>query len=115
VTIARELLGAVVAELKANPSLARDLSELLRVAQTPGEATPNYLRVRDFAVRVAMSERTVWRLVSRGLPMVGAGHARRVDVARAEAWLREQREMVDDAVERQARAAARRAARRAAE
>jgi hypothetical protein len=40
----------------------------------------------------------VWTLVAKGLPTIGAGRSKRVDVARADAWLRERRDHVDDAL-----------------
>jgi hypothetical protein len=47
-----------------------------------------YLRAAEYARRVSVSERTVWALVTRGLPTIGRGKSRRIDVARADEWLR---------------------------
>ena len=71
-----------------------------------------YCRVAQYAERVSLSESTVWGLVKRGLPVVGSGRARRIDVARADRWLAEQSTQVDNAVERDARSRARAAAKR---
>jgi hypothetical protein len=115
VSVGRELLVEVVAALKADPELARELRELLGVAAAKApEPTPIYMRVAEYAKRVSLSERTLWYLVPKGLPVVGDGPARRVDVARADTWLRERSAQLDDAVEREARAAAAKAARKAA-
>jgi hypothetical protein len=67
-----------------------------------------YVRAAEYARRVALSERTVWTLIAQGLPTIGSGRARRVDVARADEWLRGPRKgEVDAALEAQARRAAR--------
>lgn len=72
--------------------------------------TALYLRARAYAERIAVSERTVWSMIARGLPTIGEGRSRRVDVMAADGWLRQQPGKVDDAVERSARQSARRAA-----
>lgn len=109
-SIARALLTALRDELRADPSLAGELRELLGVSPAPKEPSAIYMRAAEYAARVSMSPRTVWTLIGRGLPTVGAGKSRRIDVARADEWLREQSSDVDDAVEKQARRSARRAA-----
>ncbi len=88
----------------------------LDAAAAPTSPAPAvlYCRVGQYAERVALSESTVWGLVKRGLPVVGSGRARRVDVARADRWLAEQSMQVDNAVERDARSRARAAAKRVA-
>lgn len=105
---AREL----VAELRADPALAAELRAMLgvqAVAQT--EPAAIYLPAVAYARRVSLSERTIWNLIARGLPCIGQGRTRRVAVTDADAWLRARRDHVDDAVERQARAAARKVSR----
>jgi len=92
-----------------------ELRELVRQAVreelAPRSAPePVYLSVAKFAEHVSLSERTVWSLVAKGLPTIGAGRGRRVDVRAAVEWMRGQREQLDDAVERDARRAARKAA-----
>ena len=69
--------------------------------------------VPAFAKRVAISERAAWSLAAKGMPTIGAGRGRRVDVARALAWMRAQSSRVDSAIEVQARRSASRAARAA--
>lgn len=115
-TIAREIISAVVAELRADPSLARELRELLGVAATSKGEAPEmlYMRVPEYATRIAVSERAAWSMVARGMPTIGSGRMRRVDVRRADAWLRDRHEAIDDAVEKSARASARKAAKRIA-
>ncbi len=110
--LARELLVGIAAVLKADPAVAAELRTLLGVAARASEASEvqTFMRVPAYAARVSLGERTVWSLVSRGLPTVGSGKSRRVDVERADAWLRGQRGQVDDAVEESARRSARRAA-----
>jgi hypothetical protein len=49
-------------------------------------------------------------MVARGLPTIGSGRSRRVDVERADVWLRNERDAVDDVIERSARQSARRIA-----
>jgi predicted DNA-binding transcriptional regulator AlpA len=95
----------------AEERLEADALESEAPTPTPAnDSTALYLRVPGYAKRVSLSERTIWSLISKGLPTIGAGRSRRVDVARADEWLRERRDHVDDALERQARAAAGRAA-----
>ncbi len=90
------------------------IGEAVREALAPARAEPEpiYLRVRAYAERVTMSERTVWTFVRKGLPCIGVGRSRRVDVKAADAWLKGERDQVDDGIERDARRAARRAASR---
>jgi hypothetical protein len=114
--VGREILATIVAALREEPALARELRELLGVAPAEPVAGSRLLlmRVPAYAARVQLSERTAWKMISRGLPTIGIGRSRRVDVERADAWLRNERTAVDDSIERSAREAARRAANRAA-
>jgi hypothetical protein len=102
-----EQLRSIVRE-----EVARLLDE--RLPRAPAAPQVVFERVAIFAKRIAVSERTGWSLVSKGMPTIGSGRGRRVDVARALEWLRREGQRVDDAVERSARAAARRAAARKA-
>jgi hypothetical protein len=90
------------------------IGEAVRGALAPASTSPEplYLSVPKFAAHVAMSERTIWNLIAKGLPTIGAGRGRRVDVRAALEWLRVQKTQADDSVERSARRAARRAASR---
>jgi hypothetical protein len=76
---------------------------------SPQVSEPLFVRVAAYAKRTGISERTAWGLVAKGLPTIGSGRSRRVDIVAADAWLRAQggRE-VDDAIERRARLDARR-------
>lgn len=48
---------------------------------------PQFLRVRDFCDRYAVSRATFYRLVRRGdLPLCKVGSASRIKTADAEAW-----------------------------
>jgi hypothetical protein len=105
-----ELLAELVRALETRPDLAARLRVVLALASGPAE--PIYLRVPDWAERAGVSRRTAWTWVGAGLPTVGTGRTRRVDVKLADAWLRE-RASVDDAIEKRARADATRAAKRA--
>jgi hypothetical protein len=89
--------------------------EAVREVLAPTKAEPEVLfaKVPDFAKRIDISERHVWDLVKRGLPTIGSGCCRRVDVRAALEWMRVQKPQADDCVERSARRAARRAALRA--
>ena len=113
-SIGSDLLVEVLDAIERDPELAARVRRLLGVAPPVAEPTPIYERVASFARRVSLSERSIWTLASEGMPMVGSGRGRRVDVARAIAWIRERNDAVDDAVEREARASAARAAGRAA-
>jgi hypothetical protein len=108
----REVLLGILAALKAEPLLAAELRTLLGTGAPMSEVTEEqiFMRVPAYAARVSLGERTVWNLVTRGLPTIGRGKSRRVDVERADVWLREERDHLDDAVEQSARRSARRAA-----
>jgi len=105
------LLDAVVTAAEQNPALADRLRALLAPAVNV-EPVAIYQRVSDYAARIGVSKRTGWSLVAAGMPTIGAGRYRRVDVARADEWLRA-RSQTDDAIERRARADASRAGRKA--
>ncbi len=112
-TIGRDLLLEMIGAIEHDVALADRVRLVLGMGPTAAaEPAVIYLRVPAYARRASMSERSVWSLVARGLPTIGAGRSRRVDVARADGWLRDQREAVavDGAVETKARRAARRAA-----
>jgi hypothetical protein len=113
-TVARELLVAMVGELRADPKLAAELRDLL-VAPAPAAPKPEalYLKVSAYAEHAALSKRTIWNLIRLGMPVVGAGRLLRVDVRAADAWRRDQRTIVASALVREARASATRAARKA--
>jgi hypothetical protein len=81
------LLREALDALKADPRLARELRQALGV-EAPAAEPILFMRVSDFAEHVAMSERAVWSLLKKGLPSVGAGRTRRVDVERALLWIR---------------------------
>jgi hypothetical protein len=114
-SIGRDLLLEIVEAAERDPALAERVRRALGVQRVePTEApTAMYLRAAEYAQRVSLGERTVWALVSRGLPTVGSGRGRRIDVARADEWLRSQPDRVDAEMEMQARRAARRAAAKA--
>jgi hypothetical protein len=100
----------LIAALERRPELVQRLVGLL-IRPTP-EA--QFVRVAEYAKRLNLSERHGWSLVSLGLPTIGTGKARRVDVRAADQWLREQPARVEGAVERRARADASARARRVA-
>ncbi len=110
--VGREILVGMLGALKEDPALAREIRELLGVAASAPrlDSEPIFMRALPYAARVGLSERTVWKLIHRGLPTVGKGRSRRVDVKRADVWLRNEQATVDDGVERSARESARRAA-----
>ena len=92
------------------------IREEVRAALAPAaEPESLYARVADYARRVRVSERTAWNWVRQGVPTIGQGRTRRVDVHAADHWLRARGgEQLDDAVERRARTDARQATRRRA-
>lgn len=101
-----ELLRAIVRE-----EITRALDERLPQPKPIPEIL--YERVSAFARRVAISERTIWTYIKQGLPTIGSGRGRRVDVQAAIRWLTDRSDLVDDRIEKMARASARRAAERA--
>ncbi len=115
-TIGRDILVQIISAAEEDPGLAERVRRVLGVPRVEEGHEPPviYLRVNEYARRVSLGERTVWALVSRGLPTVGSGRSRRIDVAQADQWLRGQRPDVDNAIEATARRAAQRAAAKAA-
>jgi len=110
-SIGRDLLLEIIDAAERDPVLVERVRRALGVH--PAEAKKPvavYLRAVEYARRVSLSERTVWALISQGLPTIGRGRSRRIDVARADEWLRGQQAQVDAAIEGQARRAARLAA-----
>lgn len=49
-----------------------------------------------FAAMIDMSPKQVDRMIKRGLPSVGTGRARRIDVEQAVAWIRNNPESLND-------------------
>ena len=113
-------MSARAAALRAQAEAHEALAAALRAeadaigAEAPAAPASLYLPVAAFAARVALSERTIWTFVRKGMPVIGSGRGKRIDVVRADAWLAEHRDAVDSGVELQARTAARAAARRRA-
>jgi phage terminase Nu1 subunit (DNA packaging protein) len=53
------------------------------------ESLPLTLRIASFAQMIGVSERTIFRYINDGLPILGhRGHARVIPVATAIEWLR---------------------------
>lgn len=84
------VLRALVDELERDPELVARLRRLLGAGETPPafDGTPAAMRADDFAKHVGLSRRRIFDLAAKGLPCIGEGRARRVDVAPALAWLR---------------------------
>jgi hypothetical protein len=94
--------------------LAADIIDAEEQAPAPAPAVvPDalYLAIPAYAKRLGVGERTAWSWAAAGMPCIGSGRTRRVVVREADAWLSSRRDVVDDAVEKQARASATRAAR----
>jgi hypothetical protein len=89
-SIGRDLLLEIIDAAERDPALVERVRRAL--GAHPAEAKPVavYLRAVEYARRVSLSERTVWGLISQGLPTIGGGRSRRIDVARADEWLRGQ-------------------------
>lgn len=85
------LLALLVAEAEADPQLVERLRRVLGAvpSSTGTPATVAAMRFADFALHVGVSRRHVYDLATQGLPVVGTGRARRVDVERAIAWMRD--------------------------
>jgi len=103
--------AALVLQAEALEALAAGLrAEAAALVDGDRESTPAYMTIADYAARVALSKRTIVYRIGEGLPTVGRGRGRRVDVAAADEWLKSHHErddeLVDDALENQARRAA---------
>ena len=89
-SVAREVLTAVVAELRADPVLLGELRAVLGTERVAPTKAPLLLFARRerYSRRVGLSVRTLDNLLPPAC-WVGAGKLRRVRVAEADAWLSE--------------------------
>ncbi len=114
-SLVRQVLVAALDALESDATLQDRVRRLLGVSGSPASpADVQFETVGAFSERVSLSERRMWQLVREGLPTVGIGRSRRVDVRRAIEWLRDPSRRVGSEVERDARRRARLAARQAA-
>jgi hypothetical protein len=79
-------LASVVVCLLGNPDVQVALRAVLQV-QPPAPPVDLFMSAADFSAHVHVSLRTVRLWLASGLPSVGRGRTRRVDVARAMSWL----------------------------
>jgi hypothetical protein len=84
------LLRAVLDEIERDPELVERLRRLLGAQSVAAPSGPAAMRIADYARHTGVSVRHVHALVRRGLPCLGSGRTRRVDVARALAWMRDE-------------------------
>jgi excisionase family DNA binding protein len=84
-----DLLCAVVKVLRARPDLADALRSVFVEASRAPNAEKTFMSVREYAVHVGYSKRTVENLIGHGLPLSGTGRLRRVPVAEADKWLKQ--------------------------
>lgn len=106
-SIAWELRPAALDQTERDPAL-RERVRGVPVASAPVDtpAPPAFMTITSYADRVSL--RMIRQFIACGLPCVETGRARRI--ARADEWLRCQRQHVDAVVELDARSRARRAA-----
>lgn len=83
-------------------------------ASPPARSDVEFETIPAFATRVSASKRHIWNLVRSGLPTIGTGRARRVDVRRALEFLRGRDARRDGVIELDARRRARAVAARTA-
>lgn len=100
-------VAAMLVHVLARPDVQAALRTAMQ-AQPPAAPLQLYMTAKDFASHLGVSLRTVRTWLASGLPTVGRKRLRKVDVARAMAWLQAGGD--DGAVERQARHDARCAA-----
>ena len=86
-SVARELLIEVVAELRRDPALARALRELLGADAQPSTSGAGLQRVSAWCRDLGVSPRLARQWITEGLPVVRRGRLAFVRVAEAEAWL----------------------------
>lgn len=108
---AREIATELLNVLKTDPSAAKGLREALGLDEIGDGSEPKWVTIAAFAKRTGFSRRTIERYLKSGLPAEGNGPARRIDVERADAWLRiELGRKAGDPISEEAEAAARGAA-----
>lgn len=85
------LLALLVAEAEQNPQLVERLRRVLGSdVASVGAPGPAMMTIAKFAEHIGCSGRHVFKMIGRGLPTCGDGRARRVIVADALRWMREQ-------------------------
>ena len=83
-------IPAVVAEIDAMVERLRELRErLVAPEQSVEQRLPAYVRAPAYARARGYTPEAVRKWCSQGMPHLGAGKALRVDVVRADAWLRD--------------------------
>lgn len=85
--LAQELLDALVHRLETDPQLSNRLREVLAPDRAEG-ASLAFMRVDEYGVRRGVARCAVERWMREGMPVIGNGRGRRIDVERADAWLR---------------------------
>lgn len=107
-SLAAELLEAIVRRVETDPALAARLRGVLGAEPQAPQGAP-FMRVEEYAARRGFSRKSVERWIRSGMPSLGEGVGRRVDVERADAWLRARSNNTDvseaEAAERGAAAA----------
>ena len=84
--LAREIAEALVEAIESNDEIATRLRA--RLSATPVEPTAMFATVANYAHRVGFSRRSIENMIRDGLPTIGVGSGLRIDVERADAWVR---------------------------
>lgn len=86
-----EFARALVERLEADAGLTKRWRKLMQAENAEQSAPePKFMPVAQYAISRGFSRRTVETLVEKGLPTIGKGPGRRVDVEFADAWIRAQ-------------------------
>lgn len=86
------LADEIVSAIAHSPALRARLRTMLDEDRAPVHAAnDDALRtasIDDYAAAVQIGRRTVEGWIKRGLPTLGSGRGRRIDLGRADAWVR---------------------------
>ncbi len=81
-------MEVVVQVLEDHPDLAARARLALGLTHNESE-TFEYLKVKQYAERLKVSERCVEKWLTQGLPVIKVGRVRRIPVRPADRWLRD--------------------------
>lgn len=88
-----ELLDQVRTEARTEAlrTVREELAKVALLAKAPAPPPPRliYMRRASYAARVGFGLRKLDELIAAGLPTIGEGRTRRIDVEQADAWLAE--------------------------
>jgi len=91
-----DILDAALRELEEHPELAARLRAVLGIERAPEPTPEQYMKVKQYADYARYSKSSIENFIKEGMPLAGKGTRRRVCVAEADQWLRQNRGRPED-------------------